>query len=169
MFSKILLVAFAVMFVVIQLLILNYLVQLENLGCACAMDWRRGYIMFYLILSILNIFISSFVDESHIPYLQAVMVVIGILNIVFTIQYVNKLKKEKCDCSQSIYREIMMVVSVFNAIVYSSILLFAVYVLFAVANVVKGVNKKVKNTATASKKAALSKPVRKIKKFIKGT
>lgn len=169
MLNKILLIVFAVMFVILQLLILNYLMQLEKIGCACAMDWRRSFIMFYLVLGVINIFISAVVDESHIPYLQTIMVVVGVLNIIFTVQYVQKLKQQKCECSQSVYRDVMVYVSIFNAIIYSSILLYVVYALYTVANFVKKTSKNIKSTSKASKKAITDiKPLRKLKKALKG-
>jgi hypothetical protein len=169
MLNKILLIVFAVMFVLLQLLVLNYLFQLETIGCACAMDWRRSFIMFYLVLGVLNIFISAVVDESHIPYLQTIMVVVGVLNIIFTVQYVQKLKREKCECSQSVYRDVMVYVSIFNAIIYSSILLYVVYALYTVANFVKTSSGRLQGTAKASKKALTDiKPLKKLKKALKG-
>ena len=136
---KAVMLIFAIIFIVIQCLIINYLAKLESIGCECAMDWRRHYIVFFMIISVVYAAVISFVQKESMPLIQTMMFVIGLLNVVFTLQYVNKLKKEKCKCSESVYRDVMMFVSIFNAILYSLFLTLMVYYIFSMASYMKTV------------------------------
>lgn len=148
-FFKLVLFALAILFVVIQILIVKYLFDLEKIGCDCAMDWRRSYIIFFLIISIVNAFASLFIGVHNVPVIQTIFFVIAVLNVIFTLQYVARLKKEKCECSESVYREVMFIVSIVNAVVFTALITYAVYILFNIASylqksksvVNKGVNK----------------------------
>lgn len=124
---------FGILFIIIQCIIINYLVQLEKTGCQCAMDWRRQFILFYLVLSIVYTLTTFLIDERSLPILQTTMVVTGLLNVIFTLQYVNMLKQQKCECSQSVYRDIMMFIAIFNAIIYALMLTILIYFMFTMA------------------------------------
>ncbi len=164
-FYKLVMLIFAILFVVIQGLIVNYLIKLESIGCDCAMDWRRNYIVFYLILSIIYALSAFFLDRDSIPLIQTLMVVFGLINVVVTLQYVHKLKKEKCECSESLYREIMMFVAIFNAIVYSSLLVLLIFLLFTMASYAKSAQGKI----SKGKKSISIRPIKKLIKRGKPT
>lgn len=112
--------------VAINIWVLVYLFRLESIGCKCAMDWRRTYVIAYLIVSIVY---SAFVwfltyrfsksaligADSRIPaitlgVLSLVMLIAGILYIVFGMQYISRLREEKCECSDDVAREVWEVV-----------------------------------------------------------
>jgi hypothetical protein len=114
--------------VALQAGILNYLVRLERIGCACAMDWRRTYMIVFLIMSIL-ISIFTVASGTKAPMALAMALpVFGLLYIVFVLQYINRLKKEKCECSASVFRNIMEVL----AYLYVLLMLLG-FVFFAMA------------------------------------
>lgn len=146
----------AVVFLIIQVLIIHYLLRLEKIGCKCAMDWRRSYIIFFMFFSILYTLSIFFINRDALPILQMLMTVLGLMNVVFTLQYVHKLKKEKCECSASIYREVMMVVAIFNAILYSSLLIIIIYFLYTILSYAKVAQ----NKAVSGRKALSIKPLR---------
>lgn len=137
---NIVMLLFGIIFIIIQGLIVNYLVQLEKLGCQCAMDWRRQFIIFYLVLSIVYTLTTFFIDPASLPLLQTIIVVLGIVNVIYTLQYVNKLKKIKCECSESVYRDVMTFIAIFNAILYALLLTLLVYFLFSMATYAKNKN-----------------------------
>jgi hypothetical protein len=120
---------FIVIGVILSSLIIYYLKNLETIGCACAMDYKRTYIMSYHIFSIfiglLGIFINLDILRKH-NVLQLIFGVISITNYVFTIQYVHQMKKENCNCSESVYRTMMYILSI---IYFATIalLLFMIY------------------------------------------
>lgn len=118
----------------VQVLILHYLLRLERIGCQCALDWRRDYILFYLgllvVLSLVNLFFSPYVASMF----QFSMFVLGLFNVAFTLQYVHRLKEEKCACSLSVYREVMYVLAVVNAFLYGLVFLFLLLMLFSISH-----------------------------------
>jgi hypothetical protein len=114
-FGNIVLILFTLVVIGIQTLIIHYLMRLEAIGCKCAMDWRRNYIMFYWIISVIYMLSAFFIDRNTIPIIQTIVSVLGLLNVIFTLQYVHRLKKEKCECSESIYREVLNVAAIFSA------------------------------------------------------
>lgn len=131
---KFVMLFFGIIFVVIQTLIVNYLVKLESMGCECAMDWRRNFIVFFLVLSIVYTLSSFFIDKDSLPLLQSIMVITGIINVILALQYINRLKKEKCECSESLYRDVLYLVSIFNAILYSLLIVLLIYFFFSMAS-----------------------------------
>ena len=121
--------AFIVIGVILSSLIIYYLKNLETIGCACAMDYKRTYIMAYHIFSIfiglLGIFINLDILRKH-NVLQLIFMVISITNYVFTIQYIEEMKKENCNCSESVYRTMMYIFSIIYLLTIA-LLLFIIY------------------------------------------
>jgi hypothetical protein len=120
---------------VIQISIINYLFQLERKGCKCAMDYKRTYILAYLVINalfvILHLFTNVFKYTSNnniASFLMSIYSVGGIVNIAFIIQYVNMLKAKKCECSESIYRDILYISSIIDALTLGLSLLLVFYV-----------------------------------------
>lgn len=112
---------FSIVILIINILALVYIRNLEKIGCECSEDWRKTYAFVYLILSIIytGVAILAFVTSRtsiSIPLLETfnniimlgstLMAIAGILYIVFSLQYINKLKEIKCKCSQHIIRDI---------------------------------------------------------------
>jgi hypothetical protein len=138
--------------VVLQLLIINYLFKLEKNGCTCAMDYKRTYILSYLVINMIVVILSMFFDVLSIKsnfiglLLLNLYSIAGIINIIFVIKYVNMLKDKKCGCSESVYRDILYVSSIIDALLLGmAILMFVYFIIFYKISLdVKG-NKKGKN------------------------
>lgn len=115
--------------IILFVYILTYLVQLERTGCECAQDWRRNYIVFYAIFIIilavydLSVLVLHKDPLSHIAMLgmfrAPVVLVLGVVFVVAAIQYVNRLKREKCACSDTYARLILLIVAIIDAAVFS--------------------------------------------------
>lgn len=138
--NTVLMLFFSLIIVAIDGLIIHYLLRLESIGCECAMDWRRYYIIGYFVLSILSTIGIMFMDKKQMPFIQSFMIVAGVLNAVFVLQYVHKLKKEKCECSNSVIKEIMTIIAIVMLILYVLVFLYVVITGFALLNYVN--NKK---------------------------
>lgn len=155
--------AFVAIAVVINLLILNYLLKLEKIGCECAMDWKRNYIMFFTVLSILYLMIAPVISESAMPFVQTVFIVLAVMNMVYVVQYVHRLKKTKCECSESIIREVMFIVAIINAILYTFLLTTLIFLLYTVTRAAKLIDAK----ASAVRKGKSDIVVKSVKKILK--
>lgn len=118
-------------------LIIYYLVSLERLGCACAMNFKRNYILGYNAAYITYTAVALFMGMPAIfalyvkyPLLWLVPFMLfigGIANVVFVIQFVNELKREDCACSDSVYKDVMYISSILAAIVLGATLLLYVF------------------------------------------
>jgi len=107
---------------VINVFVIIYLDRLEKTGCACAKDWRRVFAFVFLVLSIAyTVFMTimtfavppSSVGEGARHWLRVaivaftfVMSVAAILNVVFSLQYIHRLRDQKCACSRDLTRDV---------------------------------------------------------------
>lgn len=125
---------FTAIFIVIQVIILSYLFKLEKIGCKCALDWRRNYIIGFMVAIVLYSLALFVFDYIPHPLIQTCILIIGILNAIFILQYVYKLKKEKCECSDNIYTYMMFIISIFHVIVYSFTIFLIIFYFYTMAS-----------------------------------
>ena len=126
----------------INLYILYWLVRLERIGCQCAMDWRRYYIIAFMILNILFALFGMKRSDVMGNVIYGVWLVLVVLNIVFVLQYVHRLKKEKCECSAGLARDVMYVIAIINtALIFLSLIASLVIIMLA-TRVQKAVSKR---------------------------
>jgi hypothetical protein len=114
--------------------IIYYLKRLETIGCKCALNFKHHYIFYFtcfmLLFSVLNYGLIGvpayrlFRLYIYVPY-----VIAAIINIIYTIQYVNEMKRLNCDCSKSFYRELMYILAILQACVWILLLLSFVAIL----------------------------------------
>ena len=55
-----------------------------------------------------------------------------LVNIVFTIQYVDEMQKINCDCSESVYRTMMYILAIINACVWGLSILIFIYLFYII-------------------------------------
>lgn len=135
----------------LQLLLINYLFKLEEQGCECALTNHRTYILSFLVInfivSLLHIFTNVF-DKARNNKLGSLLMSLyslaGIVNIVVVIQYVNMLKSKQCDCSESVYRDMLYVFAIMDAIVLGMAVLLVAYVVISslMGKPIKGLGKR---------------------------
>ena len=106
--------------VIIASLIIYYLKRLETIHCNCALNYKHNYILYFtsinLLFALTNFaFGKVFFVQMLLTFVSIPLVIAAIVNIIFTIQYVNELKRDNCACSESIYREIMYILAIINA------------------------------------------------------
>ncbi len=63
--------------------------------------------MVYISANILVVGALCFVPRSNVFLPSSIMSVAGLLFLVFTLQYLHRLKMEKCECSASFVRDVM--------------------------------------------------------------
>ncbi len=121
--------AVSLLSLVLQMYLMGYLIRLESIGCKCAMDWRRSYMMFFLsanvILNVANLglLLSSggratlFTSFGPVGVaLAGLLWLAGILFMVTALQYTSRLRREKCECSDALARTVLRVVAIIQAI-----------------------------------------------------
>jgi hypothetical protein len=87
---------------------LVYLDRLERTGCKCAMDWKRNVLIVYIVFMFAWKIATIFAPKlMYNVVLNTILVGLRIMFIVLAVQYINKLKKDKCDCSSHLTREVL--------------------------------------------------------------
>jgi hypothetical protein len=106
-------------------IVLYWLLKLEDMRCVCALNWRRTYIMWYLLFSI--VIATSLVLGLRGPNMSSyiiefIIIVTSIINAFISLQYVYKLRKDKCVCSEHIASEILYITSLLQGFIYGVLL-----------------------------------------------
>jgi len=101
--------------------IIYYLNHLEKIGCKCSLTFQRNYIYYYticiFIINVLNILFNKPNIFIVLP-IQIVLLLASIINIVYTIEYVEDMKKQNCKCSESMIRDLMFIIAILKIFVY---------------------------------------------------
>jgi len=103
--------------------IMYYLHYLESIQCKCSLTFQRNYIYYYTI-AIFVINALSICFQQKLKDLALVMLpvsifllIAGVINIIYTFEYVNDMKKQNCKCSESIIRDLMFIVAILQSFV----------------------------------------------------
>lgn len=146
----------SVILIVLYLVMYDYVRKLEgvpgdpmNPPCPCSEGWRQTYIFWYIIASILIILINSIMlmFDIHGP-LNVIMGIVAViyeiatvLFVIFAIQYVNRLKREKCECSEAVGRNVLQVVSWFYVVMWAVVLVSMLFMGLVIGSLVSKVAK----------------------------
>jgi len=117
--------------VIIASCIIYYLKRLETINCKCALNFKHQYIFYFTCINLFFALINfAFGTISIIRFVMLFvsipLVIAAIINIVYTIQYVNELKKNDCACSESFYRELMYILAIINACAWIILILIII-------------------------------------------
>ena len=141
---------------VFELWILAYLLKLERIGCNCALDFRRHFIMFHLLFSICaSIYLFMYKEEAsiNIPFI----ILINILGVIyaFTVfSYVKHLEKGKCKCSEDIRGLVLKITSIIMMVlyIYVGIMIMFVIIKFGFGAAAKAVSNQPTKASNKSSK-----------------
>lgn len=106
--------------IVIYSITLRWIDKLEKTNCKCSEDYKRDYIKYYLYVYLalvgLNILFMIFFSNANSKILKSfkplimakkyIMPIFTIINMIFSIMYITKLKELDCKCSEDIIREV---------------------------------------------------------------
>jgi hypothetical protein len=115
--------------------IIYYLNHLEKIGCICSLTFQRNYIYYYtlcfFIINVLNIFFHKTPIFHKIRILfMIILLLASIINIVYTIEYVEDMKKQNCKCSESMIRDLMFIIAILKILVYIIFILIVIAILY---------------------------------------
>lgn len=111
---------------------LVYLGKLETIGCACALNWRRKFIIAYVAIALAWTLAAMVNKTFNNVYLFIILVLFRIAFIIITVQYINILKQDKCECSEHLTRDILYYYA-WIAIILAAITLSMIVWAFATA------------------------------------
>jgi len=102
---------FYILYLVFIVMVFLWLLKLEKIDCTCALGWKRNYLIFYIIFSIL-IIILNMLNVTVPIVLSSVLSILGVVFIIVAYNYVKTLEKEKCNCSNAFARDVLYAISV---------------------------------------------------------
>lgn len=106
--------------IILFIYIISFIHRLETIGCMCAEDWRKTFILFYSIYIITVYAIILFRNNTTIGIILSPLTFgLSIMFIIFTLQYIHRLKNEKCTCSNTLERAILYLVAAVDAVVFA--------------------------------------------------
>jgi len=131
---------------IINIFAIMWIYKLENIDCKCSNNWMRLYIKYYLLLVIPVICITLLINVylyfnnlvySDITYslfslyrlFAAFVTIMGLINIIISIIFINRLKEINCECSEDIKREVYYI---YNIVLASLICITILLVLMSV-------------------------------------
>ena len=124
---------FNAIIVALYIAFLVYLFKLEKVGCNCALNWKRNYMITFMIFALSTNLISIIIPSlRHNVVFVFISAVLSLMFLIVTIQYIRKLKNDKCDCSKNLTREIMFYYSWIMLVLFwfsIAILLYVMYLL----------------------------------------
>ena len=135
-----------VLALIINFFAIIWIYKLENIDCKCSNNWMRLYIKYYLLLVIPVICITLLINVylyfnnlvySDITYslfslyrlFAAFVTIMGLINIIISIIFINRLKEINCECSEDIKREVYYI---YNIVLASLICITILLVLMSV-------------------------------------
>lgn len=144
-----------------------YLYHLEKIGCKCAVNWRRTFIMFVIGISLILAILSLFsVDVLTSSIIMTLFSVLSIVNIIIILQYVYELKEEQCSCSESVARTIMQVIAILYAFFYLMLFIILIYTGFKLSSILE-ISKKLSTNNPKEMTKVLSKTLSNLNKTAK--
>jgi hypothetical protein len=137
---------------IINVYAIIWIYKLETIDCKCSDTWMRMYIKFFLhviipvmvIQMLVNIYLYSnnmtqndITNDMFSLYKMIVGLVniLGFINIVISIIFINKLKEMNCECSEDIQREVYFI---YNIVLASIIGIFILMAFMAIPLVLLG-------------------------------
>lgn len=106
---------------ILLLLIYTYILKLENIGCKCSDHPNKQFIKSYTVISIVFLLLTSFISLKDVydnmgevmaimlSFATLVFYIIFIVYIYLSFEYVRYLINEKCKCSEDWRREVIMI------------------------------------------------------------
>jgi hypothetical protein len=126
--------------------IIYYLNHLEKIGCKCSLTFQRNYIYYYTIcFFIINVLNLLFKKITILP-IQIILLLASIINIAYTIEYVEDMKKQNCKCSESITRDLMFIIAILQicAIIIFILIIICIFYFKMNLKVIMNLPKKLK-------------------------
>jgi hypothetical protein len=108
--------------IVVPALIIIYLIRLEVIGCECAMDFKRNYIILFHTFEVIFyslVFLSKgrlleyLLDSRYFTAIFSVYAIGTLVNIVFSILYIVEIAMKKCRCAETFIAGLMIIFNFF--------------------------------------------------------
>lgn len=129
-------VIFNLIYIAVWTFILLYIIRLEEIGCECAIGWRRVFIKYYIMVIIAMVLLSMFgifSSKQLSPFFMTLQFALTVVFITVVYHYIHDLKVQKCKCSEDMARDILEFVNYIQMFLVIFSLLVMVHAMFTVA------------------------------------
>ena len=121
--------------IALYIVFLVYLFKLEKIGCKCALNWRRNYMIVFMIFALSSNLLSMVIPAIKLNFfLVFLSATLSLMFLIVTIQYVQRLKADKCECSENLTREIMYYYSWIMLVLFILSITLAFYMIYRIAS-----------------------------------
>jgi|LauGreDrversion4_2_1035121.scaffolds.fasta_scaffold15447_7 hypothetical protein len=120
------------LFIILWIFALKYIMDLEKY-CKCSDNWKRDYVKYSLMIFIIFLTFKVLNRTNLIKINKYLLSFIILLNCVFTVitlLYINELKKEACECSDTEMRSILEIVSYVRLVIMMIGLISFIYLYY---------------------------------------
>lgn len=120
-YDIIFIISYIVIYSILYGITYKWIEHMEKTGCDCSNDWRKDFTKYYIIFTLSYNIISAFYlifigNNINIAFnVKVLITIVDIFFIINTYLYITKLKKEKCECSEGIFREITLIHTIISA------------------------------------------------------
>ena len=107
--------------ILLNTLIINYVYTLEKNKCECSQGWKREYIKYFAIITIILVVVNSIfrkIPKSFLMPISTLYSIGGLINIYVLFSYSNSMIKNTCECSNSWERQFIYYYSIFVISLY---------------------------------------------------
>ena len=88
--------------ILVNVLIINFTMKLEYIGCKCSEIWYRDFIKYYSIITLfMVILIFCNIKNTFWIFIHNIYYIIGLCNIYILFKFSQDLYINKCECSKS--------------------------------------------------------------------
>lgn len=121
---------FELLWVLLNAWFLYYVEELKLHGCACALGWKRLFIMASLVVFIAVLIVSTFFRwETVVPGLVPVYVLVALSYVIVARMFIDDIKRAHCKCAEG---EALTALNIVNVVQIIGIVVTAVYVLYLI-------------------------------------
>ena len=115
---------------ILLIIIYAYINKLETIGCECASHSNKEFIKSYTIISLVFLLLTSFVSIKDIVvnFGETIAILFSVITVIFYVifvvyiymafEYVRYLINEKCKCSEGMSRDIIMIGTMIELILF---------------------------------------------------
>ena len=135
-----------VLYIVAWVFIFSYILKLEKTGCECSKGWRRDFIKYYIAFIIVMAMatIAGLVNKQKMPTaLLTLQFVVAVFFIGVVYQYIHDLRKQKCECSEHMARDVLEIVNYVQIFLIVFTILVVMHTMFMISKMPR-INSKAK-------------------------
>lgn len=117
--------------IILMVVTYTYIQKLEQIQCQCSEHPYRTYIKNYIIFAVIFLLLTMFITPGMVartfgvsvaavlPMVELLFTIATFVFLIYALQYVRFLMREKCKCSEDLRREVLYVWSILQIVLVS--------------------------------------------------